>query len=69
MFVFFENLLLILSTNIMGPQEVGGEILGRAELADYLLDQLEDLLEICQSRTVGNYQPEIVGFMEEVFSV
>ena len=45
MLVFFENLLLILSSNIMGPQEVGGEILGRAELADYFLDQLEDLLE------------------------
>ena len=67
MIPYFENVLLILTTNVLGPFELGGETLTRSEIGDYLISELEALLEICNSNSVRNqFRPEIVGLIEEV---
>ena len=66
MIPFFEKLLLILTTHAIGPFELGGQLLTQAECGDYIISELEQLLEICSYERVRTYRPEVVGFMEEV---
>ena len=67
---YFENVLLMLTTNVLGPFELAGEMLTRAEIGDYLITELESLLEICNSQSVRNqFRPEIVGLIEQVYSI